>query len=264
MSARSTFKVPDEVREVLMRSAVTATSVKLPSEQLERKLYEKVNKVLTGSGGKWDRKSGTHIFDRDPREAMGLAVEQGQAINLRTKLQAFYTPPKLAGQVVEAAKLKHGMLVLEPSAGEGALVSAALRVAAVNVVMYDLDEVALARAVVVADKVIFGSGGQARAEVQDFLMVVPASKFDAVLMNPPFTGGADMNHVSHAWRFVKPGGILVAIMSPSWRTANSKAAVTFRRVVTSAVASEVGKIPAGTFEHTNIATIVVTLRKGTN
>lgn len=48
------------MRDVLARSTITATSVKLPEGQLERKLYEQVNKALAGSGGRWDRKSGTH------------------------------------------------------------------------------------------------------------------------------------------------------------------------------------------------------------
>jgi hypothetical protein len=49
MSARVSFKVSDEVREVLARSTITPTSVKLPDGQLERKLYESVNKVLAGA-----------------------------------------------------------------------------------------------------------------------------------------------------------------------------------------------------------------------
>jgi hypothetical protein len=114
MSARVSFKVSDEVREVLARSTITPTSVKLPDGQLERKLYESVNKVLAAAGGKWDRKSGTHKFASDPREAMGLAVEKGEAVNTRTLLQSFYTPRPLADRVVKSVKLKHGMRVLEP------------------------------------------------------------------------------------------------------------------------------------------------------
>ena len=132
MAARTTFEISDEVRDVLARSTITATSVKLPSGQLERKLYEAVNKALEGAGGRWDRKSKAHLFDRDPREVLGLAVETGKAVNLRTKLQAFYTPPELAEKMVAASGIANHRavvrarandrfgrpLVLEPSVGE--------------------------------------------------------------------------------------------------------------------------------------------------
>lgn len=47
--------------------------------------------------------------------------------------------------------------------------------------------------------------------------------FDAVLMNPPFERLQDTEHVQHAWRFLKKGGILVAIMSPSAFGSSTKA-----------------------------------------
>lgn len=259
MAARSAFKISDSVRDVLARSTITATSVQLP-EQLDRGLYDQVNKALAGAGGRWDRKSRTHIFERDPRQVLGLAVETGEAVNLRTKFQAFYSTPPLAKRVVTAADLKHDMLVLEPSAGEGALVLEALRVAAVSVVMYDIDEAALIKATKAADAVIKSSGGSVRTELQDFLAVEPRAHFDAVIMNPPFTGGADMAHVTHAWRFLKPGGVLVAVTWPAWKTANTKAAKAFRELLATSN-TEVQDIERGTFEHTDVATLLVVMRK---
>ena len=35
--------------------------------------------------------------------------------------------------------------------------------------------------------------------------------FDAVLMNPPFAQGADIEHITHALTMLKPGGRLVAL-----------------------------------------------------
>lgn len=139
MAARSTFKISDDVRDVLSRSTITATTVTLPPKQLERKLYEAVNKALSGAGGKWNKKAGAHVFVRDPREVLGLAVETGEAVNLKTKLQAFYTPKPLAKRMVKAATLKHGYRVLEPSMGGGALVLAAAYVAAVRIDAVDID-----------------------------------------------------------------------------------------------------------------------------
>lgn len=262
MAARSTLKISDEVRDVLARSTITSTSVKLP-EQLDRKLYDAVNKALAGAGGKWNKKAGAHLFDRDPREVLSLAVETGEAVNLRTKLQAFYTPAPLADRVAAAAKLKHGYRVLEPSAGGGALVLAAGRVAAVKINAIDIDGVAVERLGSLLPA-LADSGSTLRSACCDFLTVKQEAAYDAVLMNPPFQGGQDMAHVTHAWSFLKPGGVLVAIMGagPSgFRDASTKAAVAFRALVAAAKSSEVVEIPRGTFEDTAVATVMLVLRK---
>ena len=47
----------------------------------------------------------------------------------------------------------------------------------------------------------------------DFLETTPEPVYDRVIMNPPFTRGADAKHVLHALGFVKPGGLLVSVMS---------------------------------------------------
>jgi hypothetical protein len=95
MAARSTFKISDEVRDVLARSTITATSVKLPDGQLERKLYEAVNKALEGAGGRWDRKSKTHLFDRDHLLGeLGRGVEPTCSTATRRRRSAW--PSKLA------------------------------------------------------------------------------------------------------------------------------------------------------------------------
>lgn len=263
MAARSTFKISDDVRDVLARSTITATSVKLP-EQLDRKLYDAVNKALSGAGGKWNKKAGAHIFDRDPREALGMAIETGEAVNIKTKLQAFYTPAPLADRVAAAAKLKHGMRVLEPSVGAGALVLAAAQVAALRFDVVDIDEAMPERMGAIRAKLADSGCEHLTARLGDFLTFGAEAVFDAVLMNPPFQGGQDMAHVTHAWSFLKPGGVLVAIMGagPSgFRDASTKAAVAFRALVASAKSSEVTEIPGGTFDDTGAATVMLVLRK---
>jgi hypothetical protein len=52
--------------------------------------------------------------------------------------------------------------------------------------------------------------------------------FDACVMNPPFSRRADIHHVRHAARFVRPGGRLAAIMSGGIRFRGDKLGVEFR------------------------------------
>jgi len=263
MAARSTFKISDEVRDVLARSTITATSVTLPPGQLERKLYLEVNKALDGAGGKWDKRSKAHVFERDPREALGMAVETGKAVNLRTKLQSFYTPPSLAEQVVDqVGPLLVNAKVLEPSIGEGALIVAlARKCPQIQVTAYDIDHVAAEKAAGHLDVCIAPRDGNRYViQVQDFLTVGPGPMFDAVVMNPPFTGGADIKHVTHAWQFVRPGGVLVSVMWPGWRTAPTKAAKAFRELLAQYDA-DIKDVEPGTFEHTDVATVIVVMRR---
>jgi len=61
-----------EVMEVLRRSSIEGNEVTLP-ENLDRKLYLKVNEALESAGGKWDKVTKTHLFTGPMAEALGIA-----------------------------------------------------------------------------------------------------------------------------------------------------------------------------------------------
>lgn len=135
----------------------------------------------------------------------------------------FPTPAPVIAMMLEQAHLKPGMQVLEPNLGHGAIADA-VKAAHCDVygyeVSYTLAEIAEAK------------GYLLRRE--DFLEVdIPhpvdsQGLYDRVLMNPPFEKQADIDHVMHAFRFLKPGGRLVAIMSGSTSTRSGSKADTFR------------------------------------
>jgi len=52
---------------------------------------------------------------------------------------------------------------------------------------------------------------------------------DRVLMNPPFEKGQDIDHVRKAFDALKPGGRLVAVMSPGPFFRSDRKAAEFRR-----------------------------------
>jgi len=250
------FVISDAVRDVLSRSTITADRVVLPPGQLDRKLYEQVNKALEGAGGKWNRSAKAHVFDRDPREALGLAIETGKATNVKQALQAFYTPGELAARMVKHATIKPGQSVLEPSCGAGNILREIVKAAPdLRVLGVEIDSIAAAKAREVRS---------VRVLIADFLVLQPESwdLFDAIVMNPPFSKGQDMAHVLHAWKFLKPGGTLAAITSPSWRTGRTKAATEFRAFAHAhALVDE--DVPAGTFREsgTDVGTVLLVLRR---
>ena len=67
-----------------------------------------------------------------------------------------------------------------------------------------------------------GRAAEARAKghnvlTANFLEEPPRPEFDFVIMNPPFYGRHYAKHVRHAEKFLKPGGILVAILPATAR-----------------------------------------------
>ena len=132
--------------------------------------------------------------------------EDGTAPQAVSAYQLFQTPADLAGELVALLDLKRGARVLEPSAGLGRLLDALAPNAPSAVVAV---EIAPACAGVLFQ--------QDRAGVSirqaDFLSFAPAELglFDAIVMNPPFHARADISHIFHAMKFLKPGGQLAAI-----------------------------------------------------
>lgn len=197
--------IDDDTMAVLKRATITKDSVKLPPERLGPNLYRRANKVLEAAGGKWNTKAQAHLFARDPRAVLGLALENGAVLNKKQATQAFYTPQALAVEMVQRAGIEPRDTVLEPSAGMGALVSEILIAARPeSVTAVELDsEVAAA---------LTNRFAAITVHCADFLTLnEELSNFDRILMNPPFTDGQDIAHIRYAFAKLAPGGRLVAL-----------------------------------------------------
>ena len=71
--------------------------------------------------------------------------------------------------------------------------------------------------------------------------------FDRIVMNPPFSKGADIAHVRHAFdHYLKPGGRLVAIMSEGPFFRQDRAATDFRNWLHQQ-GGDAEPLPAGSF-----------------
>jgi predicted RNA methylase len=171
----------------------------------------------------------------------------------------FETPIAVVDQMLEAARLYESrdcanIRVLEPSAGLGRIAhAAAARGATVVAVEQNIERAAALRRC-----------GAAFVHCDDFFDLDPSDlgMFDAVLMNPPFSGQRDIEHVTHAWNFVKPGGVLVAIMSAGVEFSTTKRAIAFRALVESNGGS-FRDLPAGSFREggTMVNTVILTMRR---
>lgn len=160
----------------------------------------------------------------------------------RSSPDFFETPAAVSKAMIKVAKEHLGPLrdrmILEPSAGNGALARAfADEGAVVYAVEKDLDRSKS------LEKCWDIRGGCTHA---DFLDLKPHAFADLVAMNPPFSSGQDMWHVYHAAKWLRRGGILIAVMSPHWTFASDQASKDFRAWALSLGASW-SPLPAGSF-----------------
>ncbi|NMC45956.1 MAG: SAM-dependent methyltransferase [Chloroflexi bacterium] len=190
---------------------------KLPGAQLERSLYVKVNKALESMGGKWNRKSGGHVFGKDPRSEVEGLIESG---TIELERDGFFeTPRAVVDRMLELVPLPVGAFVLEPSAGMGAIAKVLRECGgSVNIWCVEKND---DRALKLRDW--FGD-----VFCCDFLTWEPKERFTHVYMNPPFENLQDVDHVMHAYDLLEDGGTLVSVMAESAFFRNDNKASLFR------------------------------------
>jgi len=137
--------------------------------------------------------------EETPAKATGTAVARD--------LQFYRTPAAVADELVERAGPRDGARILEPSCGDGAILDALRRYATKNRIGLRATGVEYDGARAEAAKAKGFGVMQA-----NFLQVQPDPVFDFVLMNPPFYGKHYQKHVEHARKFLKPDGVLYAIL----------------------------------------------------
>ena len=200
------MKVPEAVLGVLENAECTDNKITLP-DQLDRKLYLETDKVLKALGANWNRHAKAHLFGSDDTaETAAAALAEVLAtgeVTTNSDIGYFPTPPDIAAHLIDLARLEVDMQVLEPSAGRGALAYPIHQAGGiVTCVEQQPDSAAAIRADGYAHQVLEG----------DFLQMRLGTRFDRVIMNPPFAKFADIHHVRHALQFLKPLGMLVSVM----------------------------------------------------
>lgn len=246
------MKLPADITTALTTRAETAGHhLRLTGPRMDSRLYQRIDDVLQGIGGRWDRAAQAHVFPADAAASLAALLAAGEVVTLREKRQSaqyFPTPAAVVQRLIDLAQLESGMRVLEPSAGSGAIAGAvAARGAVVDCIEQDPGYAA----------VLTDAGHTVR--VADFLTVPAEPRYDRVIMNPPFTRGADIAHVEHALRFLAPDGLLVSVMS--WTvTEETRTTARFRALV-EARGGTVEAVGEGAFREsgTDVPTVIVTI-----
>lgn len=246
--------VPDHVLAMLEEMAPQGNTLPMHPRKLDRKDYESLNKVLLALGGQWKGgRTKAHMFPpgTDVNTLIDTVLATGRYEDPKDA-DFVETPMSLAHQMVDRARVKKGCNVFEPSAGLGRIARAARSAGGI----VECVELSQSRA-----KKLEQDGFT--VVCADFLTIAPPDEplgFDAIPMNPPFSKQQDIDHVRHAYRFLRPGGRLVSVMSAGVTFRQNKKTVEFREWVDK-LGGDIEELPDGTFkeEGTLVRAVLVTI-----
>ena len=226
-------------QEVLQQCTTEGNVVKLPNVQLDRNEYLEVKKALELIGGKWKGgKVSGFVFQEDPTEYLEQ-IANGEQRNLKKEFQFFATPDELADRLVGFANPKIDDIILEPSAGQGAIIKAIHRFLGIDVPVYAFELMPLNQSFL--EKIV-----GVRLLGSDFLRECD-TQFNIIIANPPFAKNQDIEHIQKMYDQLSFGGRLVSIASNHWRQSQNKKETQFREWLDECD-HEVHEIDAGAFK----------------
>jgi len=166
--------------------------------------------------------------------------ERSPVTEIHASSQLFITPDTVCDRMVALAEMKDTDRIMEPSAGTGAILRAIKRVSQAA----QCDAVELNGELFQHLKTRFSDAGLWQG---DFLEYQPATRYQKILMNPPFNQSVDIRHIQRALTLLEPGGILTAICANGPR----------QQKIFQPFADVWEPLPSGTFTYTGVSTVLL-------
>lgn len=228
---------------------------------MTNKEYDNLKYRIENLGGHWRERFGGFVFDIDPMPALRDAntwkpIKQSQYSKWKIMRQFYPTPDDLAKYVVELAEIEDHHLILEPSAGSGALLRPIGRTS--NIMAIEIDDGLATGLMEVGYGTVINSSFEKAIQDGDV-----GQWFDRVVMNPPFgPNQLDIKHIMMAYKCLKPNGILVAIMSENDLYYDTPCTKEFNEFLKS-VDAHVEEVPFRSFlaSGTRVDTVIVKIKK---
>lgn len=241
--------IPSDVYEVLSGCTTEGCFLTLPPVQLERSLFEQVDRILENLGGKWKGNQKRYEYPFEPAELLSVILSTG-VLPPKNPHAFFPTPKEVLGKVfepiLELGSYYNPARILEPSAGTGAIANKLREWFPESQIdtceFQELNRTMLER-----------HGFRVMAD--DFLTYQPTELYDLIVMNPPFSVKGDkeayITHFNHAWQMLRTGGMIVCITPNSWLFRSQQKATQFAEFVKDSLSFDL--IEAGAFKESGTA-----------
>lgn len=244
-----------ELQQSLAKCRVDGNILYLPSMgEGPLKNYKEVRTALLNAGAAYKRN--TFVFPNQAQPYIDKLMN-GAKVNIKKDFQFFETPPSLADRMVLYSGIKEGDCVLEPSAGQGAIINAIYKAFPHYMhgpndkpsVTVDYCELMDINRDIISKKISADKRWSSSTSFMgiDFLQFYPDRLYDVIIANPPFTKNADIDHIYKMYECVKPGGRIVTVASPSWTFGSQKKQVKFRQWLKD-LGAEIQQLDEGTFK----------------
>ena len=203
------------------QSTINGNVIKLPPRQLERKQYLEVKKKLEGIGGKWKGgKIQGFIFEQNPSQLLHQIIN-GADINLKKEYQIFETPEDIAKKLIYLVDISETELILEPSAGRGAIVK--------QITKCFPDKKIDCFEIMELNKSFLYKIGNINFVGDDFLKCNITNYYDKIIANPPFRNNQDITHIMKMYDCLKINGRVVSVASMHWTHSQNRKEKDFRK-----------------------------------
>lgn len=210
----ATEKIPGDWRD--RRREVPNTLAMFGGSSLDKAVMSEARRVMQAIGGIPSEHGYHWRFDMPAHAALSIVkgIVASGVMPDKVSHQFYPTPESLARRVAALAEVGPAHAVLEPSAGQGALIEQLAPEQTVTAV-----EVSGLHCEILRARFTFGGVEVVHANflAQAQVWVTGGRRFDRVVMNPPFEGGRAEEHVRAAADVVAAGGRLVAILPSGMR-----------------------------------------------
>lgn len=221
--------------------------------------YDILKPTIEALGGHWREREKAFVFGIDVEKEIESVFTNNFNVSkewLSTwveqhKTQFFPTPKPVAERVVELAEISEGQSLLEPSAGQGALLDC------IPVKCHILAIEPLAENAMYLERKGYN---YCYSTFEDTYNALP--KFDRVIMNPPFSGQRDIKHFLMAYDLLKEGGVIVGILSENALYYDTDTTKNFN-VFLKEHNAYVEEVPFQSFQEsgTTIDTVIIKIKK---
>lgn len=245
--------------KLLLNQSNITTLLQLPPMTNEE--YDEIKYIVEYLGGHWREKYKGFIFDDDlniVREKLASIMTMKQFrlsddVVFQIKNQFYPTPDWLAHKMVDLANINKSDIVLEPSAGRGAILKyIALKTKHYYAVEYNKQNAEILRE----------QGFRVNLTSFENYYTKANKQFNKIIMNPPFANKMDLKHTVLAYNLLKPGGKLLSLIAENSIYYDRPVTHKFNAFLKQHNAT-ITEIPHGSFKEsgTNVDVIMITLHK---